>query len=250
MIPQNRSEFVDLCLRALGHPVIDINVETTQLDDRVDEALQMFEKYHYDAVEHNFTLYQIQQADIDNGYIAIPEDVVGIIGVQYQNVNSSADWTTNIGQLYRDIAYDLSFRSTNYVNLSEYAVYTSYAELINMMLGSAMRFSFSQHTNRLQVHTDWNKNFDVDQYLLLEQFNIIDPDLFPNVWNDEWLKAYATALIGRQWGNNLSKFNEVQLPGGITLNGEAIYDKHNTAITELKEELELKYTLPIDFMVG
>lgn len=250
MIPQSKSDFTDYCLRALGHPVIDINIETTQIDDRIDDALQLYKQYHYDAIEHDFILVQLSQDDIDNGYITTDENVTGVVNISTPDSGLSSSWLTNTGQLYKDIAYDLSYSSTNSVMVSDYAAFAQYTEFINSVLGITHRFEYHQHMNRIKIHTDWTETFKVDDYVLVEVYKVIDPNLFPNIWNDEWLKNYSTALIGRQWGNNLSKYDGVQLPGGITLNGEQIYDKYNTMATELKEELDNKYTMPVDFIVG
>lgn len=252
-IPKNRQGFSEYCLRNLGSPVIDINVAEEQISDRIDEAMEVFQKHHYDAIEKTYMLYKITNDTITNNSIPLSSDIVGVISVSCNSIsNTLLDWTTNLGSSYRNMLYDIYFNpiTSSYSSLGNYTMMMIRVADINFLLAKQLSWNFHQYMNKVVIHDTISEVLKVDDYILLEVFKVINPSTYPNVWADRWLQSYATALIGRQWGNNLSKYAGVQLPGGVTLDGDKIFDRYQNEIEKLEEQLDLKFTLPPDFIVG
>jgi hypothetical protein len=251
MIPQDRDEFKDYCLRKLGHPVIDINVDDDQVEDRVDEALMYYQTYHYDAIEHIAITYEITQEDIDNGYITMPSDIISVIQLVYDGDNLiRGGFGTNLWHAMKAIAYDIGFGTgacrygTSYFNMM-----MNYVQQLRFTFKVNHAIEFQFRTHKIYINTNWS-NFAVGGVLAFDVYRIIDPEKFHDVWGDRALQEYATCLIGCQWGSNLSKFDGVELPGGITLDGDKIYDRYNDWKERLEEEFQLKWEEPVDFFVG
>ncbi len=251
--PINRSQFVDYCLRQLGSPVIQINIDDDQVSDRIDDALELWREYHYDATSHEFFLYQLTQDDLNNSYIPITDDVIGIISLAVPNT-SSTSWMTNLGQLTIGTHWNINFGAGIGAGgcgiLGDYHTAMDHLANVDEMFVNTPQWSYHQYMNRLVIHDDLSTLGAVDDYVMLEIFRSIDESTFGRIWTDRWLGQYATAIIGRQWGVNLSKYDGVQLPGGITLDGDKIYSRYNEEALRLEEELDVKYTLPPTFMVG
>ena len=269
-IPTSRSTFKDYCLRNLGFGVIDINVSDAQVDDRIDEALQYFAQYHYDGVEKMYLKYQITQDDIDRAasndtttatdtvdsnitatfkegknFIPMPSSVVSVI-----QIFPFDDQTTN--NMF-DIRYQLrlndlyDFSSTSIIH---YQMTMQQLDFLSHILVGEKPIRFNQHQNRLYLDMDFANDIDVGEFLIIECYRKIDPATYTDIFDDIYLKRYATALIKRQWGANLSKFQGVQLLGGVEMNGEAIYSQAQDEINKLEEEIQLAFETPIDYMVG
>ena len=249
--PATRALYSDYCLRQLGHPVIQVNIDDEQLSDRIDEALALFREYHYDAIAHEYFIYQITQDDIDNNAIPITDDVVGIVSVEAPT-NSSTNWTTQLGALTKNIHFNIAFGVGigGCGMLGDYQTFMSRLSDIGMLFSNKAQWDFHQYMNQLIIHDGLDNLTTADDYIMLEIYRAIDSESHGRIWGDRWLCQYGTAIIGRQWGANLSKYDGVQLPGGITLDGDKIYERYNTEALRLEELLEEKYALPIDFMVG
>lgn len=250
-IPTTRQTFIDYCLRKLGYPVIEINIAPDQLDDRVDEALQLFQLFHMDSVERVFIAHTVTQNDLDAGYLTLVDQVLSVTKAIFPGSGfGTANFATNIWQYQYDVFYELGFSSSGVsTGLSDYIVRMSNLRMIEGIIANHPTVHHSMHSNKLFIDDDW-ANINVDDIIMYEAYMAIDPDEHISVWNDIWLKDYATSLIGRQWASNLQKFQEVQLPGGITLNGDNLYTQFQDRITKLEEELDLKYSYPVDFFVG
>lgn len=254
MIPNSRATFKDYCLRSLGAPVLEINVADEQTEDRIDEALQYYQMFHMDSVDRMVLTHVLTETDITNGYLTLVAPVISVIKVFLDEANSltQGDFASDLWQYQSAVFGELGFTSTsgscNY-QLSDYAISMQNLSNIDMVLANYPTIRYSMHSNKLFIEDDISR-FKVGSNLGYEAYVAINPTAFVSVWNDMWLKSFSIALIGRQWGDNLSKFQQVELPGGITLNGDAIYDKYNTRITELKEEMETTYSFPPDFMIG
>ena len=136
------------------------------------------------------------------------------------------------------------------MELLTYELTQSHLQLVNDMITGRVPIRFNRHQNRLFLDIDWEESLDVDEYLIVEVYRVLDPDTYTDVWNDRWLKRYATALIKKQWGENLSKYEGIQMPGGMTFSGTRILDEANQEITQLEEEMSTNYELPVDFLVG
>ncbi len=244
-IPASREQLKDWCLRQLGFPVIEINVDDDQVDDRVDEALQYFQQFHYDGVERWYLKHQITQDDLDKGYIPITENIIGVTRIF---PISSSNATVNMFDLrYQLRLHELyDFTSTSYVN---YVLTMQHIRTLDMLFSGEQPIRFNRHTDKLYI--DWNAQMmNVGEYLVIEGYIILDPDSYNDVYNDMMLKRLATAYIKRQWGNNMKKFAGMQLPGGITMNGQQIYEEAVQEITTLEEQIRNTYEEPCQFILG
>jgi len=238
----------DYCLRALGHPVIEINLDDDQIEDRIDEAIQFFQEYHSDAIVRHFRKHQVTADDITNEYITLPENMLFVTRVlPIKGVGSSSDIFSLDYQLHLNDLYGLRDPG----DLVSYELTKQYMSLIDMKInGVTEQITFSRHMDRLLIEFRWGTDITEGQYIVLEGYQTIDPETYTDVYNDMFLKRYCTALFKRQWGLNLSKFEGIQLPGGITLNGRQILDDANQEIEKLEEQVRLNYEMPPDFFVG
>lgn len=246
--PNSRQTFIDYCLRSLGAPVIEINVDDDQLDDRVDEALQFYQHYHDDAIEKIYLKHEVTQTDIDNGYIAINDLITDVVRVlPLRETVSSTDMFDIRYQIHLNDIYALGFMGS----LTEYVMAQQWLSLLDLVIDSDEKHvNFERHMNRLTIHMDWSEEVEVGDHLLVECYRIIDPDTFTDVYNDYFLKRYATALIKKQWGQNLIKFEGMVMPGGVTFNGRQLFDDAVQELEQLVEEARLNWEKPVDFMTG
>jgi hypothetical protein len=244
--PTTRAEFIENCLRRLGKPVIQINVSTEQVDDRVDEALSMYYDYHYDGAERTFLKHQLTQTDIDNGYITVPENIIGISNIF--NLNASNSLSTGMFSaryqfLLNNIADIASY------NLTYYTMSMDHLALLEEVLVGQQPIRYNRHIDKLYVDTDWS-NMRPGQWLVAECYSIIDPEEYSDVWKDRWLQRYASALIKLQWGNNLTKYEGLQLAGNVQFNGTQILQEAKEEKEKLEEQLMNDYSLPVNGMIG
>ena len=244
--PTTRQELIDHCLRHLGDPVIEINVDEDQLEDRVDEAIQYWQTYHSDAIYRDYVKHQITSTDITNEYVTITNDITTVQRILPLDDTTSNNMFSARYQLRLNDIYDLGFVGS----LAHYEQTMQYLALLDMKLNGAEQSRYVRHQNRLYLDAEWDTDFKVGSYIIIECYRIVDPANFTNIYNDMWLKEYTTALIKRQWGQNLSKFEGMQLPGGVVINGRQILEEANAEIEKLREEVQLKYELPPDMYVG
>ena len=245
--PTNKTTFIDYCLRALGAPVIEINVDEDQLDDRVEEALQFYQEYHSDAIEKVFLKHLVTQDDIDNGYIPITELISNVIRVFPFNDSQSGGMFDVKYQMHLNDVFSLGYMGS----LAEYEMSQQYLSLLDMILDNGEKHvEFNKHKNQLRIDMDWSKEVAVGNFIIVECYRVLDPEVYTDVWNDYYLKKYAIALIKRQWGANLSKFEGMVMPGGVTFNGRQLFDDANEEIQKLEEEVRLNWEMPVDFYTG
>ena len=245
-IPSSREQLKDWCLRQLGHPVIEINVDDDQVDDRVDEALQYFQQFHYDGVERWYLKHQVTNQNISDKYIPITENIIGVNRIfPVGSTNASVNMFDLRYQLRLHELYD--FTSTSYVS---YALTQQHIRTLDMLFSGETPIRFNRHTDRLYIDWDWNYDIQPDEWIIIEGFIIIDPDSYNKVYNDRMLKKLATAYIKRQWGNNMKKFGGMQLPGGITMNGQQIFNEADEEIQNLEKEIRDTFEEPPQFLVG
>jgi hypothetical protein len=248
--PASRQQLIDYCLRELGDPVIEINVDEDQLEDRVDEAFQYYQEYHSDATVRTYLKHQITQTDIDNEYIEIDPSItfVSKLFPLASNFNSGRNmFDIKYQMMLNDMASLIHFAG----DLAYYEQMQQYLALLDMKLNGQPQVQWSRRQNRLYIFGDFaDGDIGVDDYVIAEVYTIIDPDTHTSVYNDMWLKQYSTALIKRQWGQNLIKFEGMQLPGGVVMNGRQLFDDANTEIERLREEIRMNHELPPDFFVG
>jgi hypothetical protein len=273
--PSTRQELVNYCLRRLGAPVLEINVDDDQIDDLVDDALQYFHERHFDGVERMYLKYQFTQEDIDRGrgrgdsgvgvvtttgtsntnlsfdfyessnYIQVPDSVIGIEKI------FKFDTSAISGGMF-SIKYQLFLNDLYYFNsidLLQYAMTKSYLEDIDFLLTTDKQVRFNKRQNRLYLDIDWSAQ-NTEKFIVIDCYRILDPNDFTKVYNDSFIKKYLTALIKKQWGQNLIKFRGVKLPGGIELNGREIYEDAEKELEDIKQRMTLEYELPPYDFIG
>ena len=246
--PTNRDTFVEYCLRRLGKPVIDINVDPDQINDRVDDAIQFYQTFHSDAMNKSYRRYQVTQADMDRRWISLPDYMLYVSRVwplTTNSSNSSGMWSARYQMQLNDI-YDLQ-QSGSLVN---YTMTREFLEMLDLLLNGVPPVRFSRHMQRLFIDVEWSESLMVGDWMIIEGYMTLNPDDWPSVYNDMYLKKYATALIKKQWGDNLKKFANIQMPGGVTLNGQVIFDEAVEEIKAAEEECRNVWETPPEFFVG
>jgi len=314
--PTTRSEFKDYCLRRLGHPVIQINVDDDQVDDRIDDALSFFHDYHFDGCEKMYMKHQITEADKARRWIYCPDAVISVTGIMpFDSSSSSVNMFDLRYQLRLHDLYD--FTSVSYVS---YEITMQHIQTLNMLFSGTPQFRFNRKQNKVFLDVNWDTDLMVGEYVILECYRKLSPDVFTiegtvdtsassntvvgtgttfsrdvtigdyitfgaeskrivsidtdvslnvesyfttpetgvtafkegvsDVWDDRFLKAYATAKIKYQWGSNLSKFAGIQMPGGVTLDGPRIMQEAHDELEKLEEEQYTMGSLPSEIFVG
>ena len=248
--PNSRSTLIDYCKRKLGEPVVEINVDDDQLEDRIDETIQVFQEYHSDAVLRTYLKHLVTEDDVTNEYISVPTDIVHIVKMFPLSSNF------NNARNFFDIKYQMMLNDmTSLMNfagdLAYYEQMQQYLSLLDTKLNGTPQVQFSYHQNRLYIFGDFADNdIKAGDYIIAEVYRTIDPETNRSIYNEKFVKEYATALIKQQWGQNLIKFEGMQLPGGVTLNGRQLYDDATQEIKDLDEKVRLEHELPPDFFVG
>ena len=322
MAISSRQGLIDYCLRRLGFPVIEINVDDDQVEDRIDDALQYFQEYHFDGVERLYLTHKVTTAelkfsglsapsfennemligetsgatcilytvsgttaritnvkgaftagetvtgtvsgfsraltpssfytpgDIQNGYLPLPDSVIGVIRVL--PINGPSSGMNNRNNMF-DIIYQ--FRLNDMYNLlsADMVYYTQvqqHLSMLDMLLVGDRSFKYNRKMDKMYIDMNWEEVLNPDDFIVVECYRILDPSTYTQVYNDMFLKRYSTALIKRQWGENMKKFGGIQLPGGVILNGKEIYEEAVEEIATIENEMQLKSELPVDFMVG
>lgn len=246
--PNSRETLIDYCKRRLGDPVVEINVDEDQLDDRVDEAIQYWQEYNSDATKLVYLKHQVTATDIANKYIPIPSDHIFVRKVLPIGNGNSSNW---MGLDYQLRLNDLANMGTYLGDMTYYNQLQMHLDYIQQSLVGQPLVHFSQHEGRMYLHGEFERDsIPEGHYIIAEAFQTIDPETQTSIYNDKWLKAYTTALIKQQWGQNLIKFEGMQLPGGVTMNGQLILDQANQEVQKLEEDIRLEHELPVDFFVG
>lgn len=244
--PTSRQGLIDWCLRRIGAPVIEINVDDDQVEDRIDEALQFYREYHFDAIEQVYLKHEVTEADITNTYIDLTDAITGV-----SRVLPFTSRTRGIDLF--DVRYQILLNDIYSIQSTDIIYYTqvmTQLQLLNDLLVGEKPIRFNRHQNRLHIDMDWGLDVVAGEFIIIECFRVLDPETYPDIYNDIYLKRYATALIKMQWGNNLKKFDGVQLPGGVTLNGQKIYDEAFEEAEAVRQEVDSRYQLPCDFFTG
>ena len=279
--PASRVDLINYCKRQLGAPVLEINVADEQIDDLIDDAVQYFQERHFDGVTQTFLKYKITQEDIDRGrarggsnnaagittstgtsdidgasvsfsfeensnYLQVPPEIIGITKV------FKFDGSNTVTNNMFSVKYQLFLNDIYYWGSTEvltYAMTKRYLEDIDFALSTDKFIRFNQRQDRLYLDIDWG-SATKDDYLVIDCYRMLDPNSYSRVWNDSFLKKYVTALVKKQWGQNLIKFQGVKLPGGIELNGRQIYDDAQKDLEVIREQMSNTYELPPYDMIG
>ena len=282
--PSSRSELADYCKRQLGAPVLEINIADEQVEDIMDDAIQFFQERHFDGVSQSFLKYKISQDDIDRGratmrkgtgdkttgittetatteivgvsttftfyensnYLQVPPEIIGVTKIfHYDGANTI---TNNMFSVkYQLFLNDIYFWGAT--EMLTYAMTKTYLEDINFLLTTQKQIRFNQRMDRLYLDIDWG-GVTVGDYFVIDCFRALNPADYGRVYNDSFLKKYTVALMKRQWGQNLLKFQGVKLPGGVELNGRQIYDDAEKDLEIIREQMSNMYELPPLDMIG
>lgn len=235
--PASRQQLKEYCLRRLGEPVVDVNVDDEQLEDRIDDALKFYQDYHYDGTERIYLKHQITAADKTNQYIEINDNIIGIVRVF--DIGDSLNSSNLFNIRYQIHLNDLfDFTSTTYV---PYVTAMRHVEQLEEIFVGKKPIRFNRHKNRLHIEMDWDSDIQVDEYIIIEAYRILDPETYTDVYGDRWLREYTTQLFKRQWGENLKKFEGMQLPGGLQFNGQQIYNEAQDEIARMESEVTVNY---------
>lgn len=245
-IPTSRAEFKAYCLRKLGAPVLNINVDDDQVEDRIDEALKYYIDYHFDGSEKVYFKHQVTQEDKDNKYITIPENIIGVTRIFV--IGDTSMRSGDMFSIRYQIALNDLYSLTTMSMVPYYLTMTNLGIIQEMLVGKQM-IDFNRHTDRIYVRMDWEK-ISVGEYLLFECYSALDYETYTDIWSDRWLQNYTTVLIKEQWGNNLTKFTGMQLPGGVQFNGEKILNDAVAERLRLENEMIYTFSLPVADMVG
>ena len=277
--PSSREGLIDYAKRQLGFPVLEINVADEQFQDLLDDAIQIYQERHYDGIARMYLKYKITQDDIDRGQARGGDSTLGIttttttstVGLSttfdleennnYIQMPPSVIGVNNIFKVRSDTVYDGLFNiryqlflndlyAFGSIDLLQYSMVQTKLEDITFLLNPNVRYRFNIRQDRLYIDVDWAAAVNVDDFFVIDCFRILDPDDFTRVYNDPFLKRYFTALCKKQWGQNLIKFQGVQLPGGIQLNGRQIYDDGVREIDEIRAKMATDYEMPPLDMIG
>jgi len=273
--PSSRVELKEYCLKQLGKPVLEINVDEDQIDNLIDDAIQYFYERHYDGIERVFLKHKLtptnktiisQPASVGSAttsptvvgagitsatyvegvnYLPLPDSIIGVNNVLKINSSSVSDGLFNIkNQIFLNDVYYFGA-----IDLLNYAMVKRYLEDLDFLLNPDVQIRFNKLNHKLYLDIDW-RQVSENQYVIIDCYRIIDPSDAPKLYNDWWLKKYLTALIKKQWGQNMIKFQGVLLPGGVQLNGRQIYDDGVSEVEKLEQQLKDEYELPPMDLIG
>lgn len=244
--PANKEELKEFCLRQLGYPVIQINVDDEQVNDAVELALEYWHEFHFDGVERTYLKHQITSQDISNQYVQLGDNVISATRIfPVGGTNQSMTFFDLRYQLRLNDLWDLS--STSYTN---YALTMQHLRTLDMLFSGETPVRFNRVNERLYIDWDWATDIQVGEWIVAEGMVVIDPDTYTKAWNDRLLKKLATSYIKRQWGNNMKKFGGMQLPGGVTMNGQQIFEEATREIESIEKDIRDTYEAPPQFLVG
>lgn len=245
-LPTTKTDFKNYILRKLGQGAIDINVTIDQVNDRVDEALEHFNEYHDEGTERIYVKYQLQQADIDNGYVILPDNIIGVSGILPTSGSSGGAAMFNVDfQFWLSNISDITSGSTQHFYIA-----MQHVEHIQNMFDNFMPVRYNRTTNKLYIDDNLSVRFSAGDYIVLEAYGIVDGSANERVWQNKWLRDYATALVKKQWGENLAKFSGVQMIGGTTFDAQRLIEEANTEIEKLEQQVKQDETAPMGIFIG
>lgn len=244
-LPTTRAEFKRFILTELGVPVQQIELSDEQIENQIDMALSYYADYHFDATEKQYYKYQVTNTDITNRYITIPENMIGVVNLF--SVSDVLSSTSMFSIQYQIALNDLHTLMSS--SLVPYYMMRMHMSLIEQMLVGKPLIRFSRHMNRCYIDIDWSK-MPEGSWIVLEGYQVIDPDTYTNVWKDRWLIRYATQLVKRSWGEVIKKYTGVKMISGTEYNGQKTWDEANAEIAKMEQEMILNYSMPVLDMIG
>ena len=268
--PNTRQGLIDYCLRRLGAPVLEINVDDDQIDDLVDDAIQHFQDYHFDGIQRVYLKHEITKEEkeiLKSGITTTTANSnVGISTVNWdegQNFLQLPDHVLGVEKVFKmdnstissglfNIKYQLFLNDLYYygaLDLLNYTMTKTYLEDLSRLITPDVQLRFNKKQGRLYLDIDFG-NMSDDTYIVIDCYRLVDPADASKIYDDWWLKKYTTSLIKRQWGQNLIKFQGVSLPGGVQLNGRQLYDDAINELEILEKELKDTYQTPPLDLIG
>ncbi len=245
-LPQTRQDFASYCIRRLGGGAIAVNVTDDQLGDRIDDAVLYYQQYHHSGTQKVYLAHLVTEQDRANRYVTVGADMIGIVRMYPLD---TALGSSNLFSLSYQFAQSDFLSSALQGSMVPYWMAMTHIELVQQVLIGQQPVRFNQNTDRVYIDMDWNR-VAVGSYIILEGYQAIDPEEHPLMYSDMWLLRYATALLKRQWGSNLKKFGGVPGPGGVTINGQAIYAEAEDEIAKLESQMLSSFSLPAGDFIG
>jgi len=245
MRPSTRAELKTYCLRKLGFPVVQINVDDDQVEDRIDEALAYYYDYHFDGSEKIYFKYELTPTDFVNKYITLPENIIGAVNIFDVGMGLGV---SDLFSVTYQIALNEMYTMSSTSMLPYYMARTHLATISEILVGKPF-IRYNRHTNKFFLDMNWDKMVP-GQFVVIEAYEMIDPDVYTDAWSDRWLLQYGACLIKQQWGSNIKKFEGMKMPGGLVFNGQKIFDEATAERAALEKEMIYTYSLPVTDMIG
>ena len=243
---QTLDDFKRYCLRALGEPVITVDVTDEQLQDRYEDSLRKYQDHHFDATEKTFFRHQITQEDYDRRYIVLPEIIISVTKVVDIRMSASGTGDSSLFNVEYQFLMNQMHLLWSAGNIAYFEHTMQHLEMMSQILNGKPTLRYTKTNNKLYIDVNWDKRMRPGNWIVIEAYQKIDPEQNPRIFEDVWFKRYTTALIKKQWGDNLSKFAGVQMVGGVQLNGPLIAQQADAEIQQLEQELRNTWEVPID----
>lgn len=241
----SRQKLKEYALKGLGKPILKIEVAEEQLQDRLDEALELFGEYHMDGIEQTWVAVKLTQDDIDGGYITLPDDYYTVESIM--NMSHVLEGEPKFGYEYQSIVNSLDYGGS--VDLASYALTMQHIQMTINTLSTEPTYEFTRYMNKLKIYRGV-ENMNVGDAIAIKVSRIIDPENYVKIYNDRWLKRYVTSLFKWQWGNNLRKHSNIQMLGGVTMNGKELLSEAKEELEKLETQLDVEFTEPVGFIIG
>lgn len=246
MAVNSRQDLKEYCLRRLGAPLVNIDVTDEQIEDRIDDALSKFARYHFSGSERLYYKHELTQENIDNMYIELPENIITVLRVLPYGGGMS-DYSGMFNSKYQMMLGD--YNTGSVPTIQDMVMKQTHFDFLSQMLGGTDSIQYNRYKDKLIFNT-MNERLKPGDIIIAECYSSVNPEEYPEIYGDSWVKKYVTALIKQQWGMNLLKFEGATLPGDIQLNGRQFYEDAVEEIERLDESIRNTYELPVDFMIG
>jgi hypothetical protein len=246
-VPKNRATFKEWCLRKLGKPVLEVNLDEDQIDDRIDEALQYYYDYHFDGSEKIYYKYKITAQDIINQYITMPDNITGVVDL-FPIGTSLGSGVDNMFNIRYQIALNDLYTLTS-VSMVPYVMTMTHLQNLEQLLVGRQPLRYNRNVNILYIDTGWDL-FSVGDFIVVAAYQVINPDVYVRAWRDILLQRYAVCLIKEQWGSNMTKWKDMPMPGGMKFNADKIYDDAVREREKLESEIATSWSMPATDMIG